>query len=186
MTVFIAMLPLLHTCCLWRLASSHKHRNCFRLEGNAFFIRNVHFCIDTALKQADIMMCHVQDRAVSNGHLLTPCTHHVDFYSKVHVTWLHGYMIVRMAFRQRITSSLSSVTSSKFFCHCSHTYMPDFHGSHGSFTAVLISSIFCFGWASCFVIHGNYLIFGQIHFIFVTLWFLSNSSAVGVEWLLSL
>lgn len=57
-------------------------------------------------------MNHVHDRAVSNGHLLTPC--HVDFNSK------DSYMvtidvIALMSFRQGITSSLSSVTSSKFF-----------------------------------------------------------------------
>lgn len=57
-------------------------------------------------------MNHVHDRAVSNGHLLTPC--HVDFNSK------DSYMvtidvIALISFRQGITSSLSSVTSSKFF-----------------------------------------------------------------------
>lgn len=35
-----------------------------------------HSGVDTALKQADIMMSHIHDCAVSNGHVLTHC--HVD------------------------------------------------------------------------------------------------------------
>lgn len=77
-----------------------------------FFVRSAHSCTGMELKHTDLMMNHFHDSAMSNGQLLKPC--HVDFNAK------DSYMlsidvIVLMAFRQGITSFLSSVTSSKFF-----------------------------------------------------------------------
>lgn len=48
-----------------------------------------------------------------------------------------------------------------------------------STSSLLFLARFCSGSASRFVIHGNYLIFGQICFICVTLRCLSSSSALG-------
>lgn len=73
----------------------------------AIFVRSAHSCTGMALKQTDIMMNHVHDHAMSNGHLLTPC--HVDLNSK------DSYMvtidvIVLMAFSK----------ASPHPCHLSH------------------------------------------------------------------
>lgn len=65
-----------------------------------------------------------------------------------------------------------------FFWHFLHTFMSK-RPQHPQLLYYLLFAHFCSGSASHFVIHGNYLIFGQIRFICLTLWCLSNSSAGG-------
>lgn len=57
-----------------------------RLGETAFFVRNAHSCTGMALKQTDVMMNHVHDRAVSNGHLTHTLPRRFQLKGQ-----LHGY-----------------------------------------------------------------------------------------------
>lgn len=74
-TVIFAMLLFIYDFCTSARGQKIGRVQFVRGSVKTSFVRSTHSSVDTALKQAD-MMNHVHDRAMSNGHILTPC--HVD------------------------------------------------------------------------------------------------------------